>query len=72
MNSFILEEEKIKEDFPNNKIANNKLRNKIFGRWLENLGIGVCAGITVSLTLISWKYWYFLVIGLFLITWGSC
>ena len=38
------------------------IKKQIFGRWLEGLSIGIFAGITISLTLGNWLYWYWTLI----------
>lgn len=46
-------------------------KRKIFGRWLENLGLGITAGGVVTFILTNWKFWYFIGAGALLIYWGA-
>jgi uncharacterized membrane protein YdbT with pleckstrin-like domain len=53
----------------------NKLKKgakkRIFGRWLEDLAIGIFAGVTISFTLGNWLYWYWLIVVSILLLWGT-
>ena len=49
----------------------NKQKRKIFGRWLENLGLGITAGGIVAFVMTNWKFWYFILAGALLIYLGA-
>lgn len=45
------------------KMCWDKQKKRIFGRWLEGMGIGVLSGALVSISIVQLTYWYWLVIG---------
>ena len=48
-----------------------KEKREIFGRWLENLGLGITAGGVVTFIMTNWKFWYFIGAGALLIYLGT-
>jgi hypothetical protein len=46
-----------------------KDRNRVLGRWLETLGIGLVARAIVTLPLSGIKYWYFLILSVIVQEW---
>ena len=41
----------------------SKKQKKIFGRWLEGMGLGLMSGAMITFSIVGRQYWYWFIAG---------
>ena len=62
---------KLGEKNERNKQKQQKFKEKIFGRWVNDIGISLTSGAVISNIMTEWKFWYFLIVGASLVFYGT-